>query len=105
MPSETPFVDPLTNELDAVQLLREAVALGKLVAIVALAALVPFLFVVLFGAGSAFGTVFLFATQFVLAVGSGLVLMYVVARAHELVDDDHEDANDRDDQLDGADRA
>ncbi|WP_323675425.1 hypothetical protein [Halorubellus sp. PRR65] len=105
MPSDTPFVDPLTNELDAPQLLREAVPLAKLVALVALGALVPFLFVVLFGARSTLGTVFLFASQFVLAVGTGLVLMYVVARAHELAGDDHADANDRDDRPGGTDRA
>ncbi|WP_227133443.1 hypothetical protein [Halorubellus salinus] len=91
MPSDTPFVDPRTNEIDALQVLREAIPLAKLVALVAATALVPFLFVVLFGAGSTLGTVFLVAAQFVLAVGTGLVLMYVVARARELTDDDRRD--------------
>ena len=87
MPSETPFVNPRTNELDTEQILREAIPLAKLVAVVAAAALLPFLFVVLLGAGSTLGTVFVFAAQFVLAVGTGLVIMYVVARARALGDD------------------
>jgi len=88
MPSDTPFVDPRTNELDTTQVLQEAIPLAKLVAAVAAAALLPFLFVVFFGAGSTLGTAFVFAAQFVLAVGTGIVLMYVVARARILAVDD-----------------
>ena len=82
MPSP-PFVDRGTGELDRKQLIAEAIPLAKLVGVVGVVALVP-LMPLLFGIRSGAGLVFTLAAWFVLAVGSGLVLMYVVARGTQL---------------------
>lgn len=87
MPSR-PFFDPQSGTLDADQLLHEAEPLAKLVALVGLVALVPFLLQwLLFELASiapALAVLFTLATGFVLAVGTGLVLLYVVVRANQL---------------------
>lgn len=80
MSPSTPFFDDDTGSLDTDQLLSEAVPLAKLVALVAAAAVVPLAVVWLLGGRSSLGVVFAILAQFVLAVGTGLVLMYVVAR-------------------------
>ena len=82
MPSP-PFVDRGTGELDTRQLIAETIPLAKLVGVVGVAALVP-LTPLLLGIRSGAGLVFTLAAWFVLAVGSGLVLMYVVARGTQL---------------------
>lgn len=91
MQPSTPFVDPESGELDTDQIIDEAVPLAKLVALVGVAALVPFVLTLLFAEAlalnSALAAVFSVATQFVLAVGSGLVLLYVVARGTQLVEE------------------
>jgi len=83
MPSSTPFVDPATGELDAAQILTEAVPLGKLIGAFVAVSLVPF-GLEFFAGPSALGAVFSLFGQFVLAVGAGIVLMYVIARGREL---------------------
>lgn len=85
MSSSTPFVDP-TGTLDADQILAEAIPLAKLVGLVVGVALVPFAVVFLLGLRSGIGLLFTLVGQFVLAVGSGIVLMYVVARGVQLAD-------------------
>ena len=82
MPSP-PFVDRGTRELDTKQLIAEAVPLAKLVGAVGVVALVP-LTPLLFGIRSGAGLVFVLVAWFVLAVGAGLVLIYVVARGTQL---------------------
>ena len=80
MSPSRPFFDPVTGALDTDQLVREAVPLAKLAAAVLVVAAVPFLF----GLGGPLGLVFVFLTQFVLLVGGGLFLLYVVARGRQL---------------------
>lgn len=84
MPRSTPFVDRETGTIDTAQILVEAIPLAKLIGVFVAIALVPFAMAFLLGGRSAAGAVFAFAGQFVLAVGSGIVLMYVVSRAIQL---------------------
>lgn len=84
MSKAPPFIDPETRSLDTDQLLAEALPLAGLVALFAGVALVPYLFVFLFAGNSALGAFFTIVTQLVLAVGTGVVLMYVVARGIQL---------------------
>jgi len=83
MPSTPPFIDPETGELDFDRIMYEAVPIAKLVALVAGVAVLPFALATLAGP-TAVGGLFALATQFVLAVGSGVVLLYVVRRALQL---------------------
>lgn len=85
MSPSPPFVDRGTGELDAAQILAEAIPLAKLVGLVAAVALVPLL-PMLFGVRSAVGLALTLVGQFALAVGSGVVLLYVVARGVQLAD-------------------
>ncbi|WP_254523028.1 hypothetical protein [Natrinema caseinilyticum] len=91
MAPSRPFFDPQSGELDTDQLLEEAVPLAKLVAVVGAIALVPlvlqFLLLRIFAFVPVFSAVLSLAAQFVLAVGTGIVLLYVVARANQLVDE------------------
>lgn len=87
MPSSRPFVDSGTGTLDTGQIFAEAVPLAKLVGVVVAVALVPFAFVLAVGGHSPLGLLFTFVAQFVLAVGSGVVLVYVVARGVALAGD------------------
>lgn len=84
MPTSVPFIDTETGGLDTKQIQEEAYPLVGLIALFAGLALIPFLFVVLFAGGSLLGTLFIVVTQFILAVGTGIVLMYVIARAVQL---------------------
>ncbi|WP_193570607.1 hypothetical protein [Halorubellus sp. JP-L1] len=104
MPSETPFVDRRDDTLDTDQILLEAVRLAKLVGLFVAIAVVPFVFALLLGP-SGIGFVFGVVGQFVLAVGTGIVLMYVIARAIAIATGgtdehdrrDHRDRHDRGD--------
>ncbi|WP_440989989.1 hypothetical protein [Haloarchaeobius baliensis] len=85
-----PFFTSPSGEFDTGQILYEAIPLAKLVASVAAVAAVPlvlrWLLFELVAATPVFGFVFTLASQFVLAVGTALVLMYVVVRANQLAD-------------------
>ncbi|SEG73623.1 hypothetical protein [Halobellus limi] len=83
MPSRHPFVDAETGTLDRDQILAEAVPLARLLLYVGLIALVPFALAYFFG-GSIVGALLAAAGQFVLAVGAGVVLIYVVVRAIDI---------------------
>ena len=87
MAPSIPFVDRRTGSIDTGQVLAEAMPLAKLVGLVAAVALIPFLLVFFIGGHSVIGAIFAVVGQFVLAVGSGLVLMYVAARAIQLADE------------------
>jgi|GEM_PF-581486 len=91
MSTARPFFVSSSGELDTDRILYEAIPLAKLVAAVGLVALVPvFLQVMLsdlLGFGSALGLLLTLATQFVLAVGTGIVLMYVVVRANQITEE------------------
>lgn len=80
-----PFIDE-TGALDTDEVWVEVVPLAKLVGLFVGIALVP-LAIVFIGAGSsALGGLLTVLAQFVLAVGAGIVLMYVVARGIDLSD-------------------
>jgi len=90
MSTARPFFVSSSGELDTDRILYEAIPLAKLVAAVGLVALAPvFLQVVLgtiLGVPSPLGLLLTLATQFVLAVGTGIVLMYVVVRANRIAE-------------------
>ncbi|WP_302080451.1 hypothetical protein [Salinibaculum rarum] len=86
MPPSVPFIDRETGALDTDQILSEAYPLTGLIALFAGLALIPFLLAVLFAMNSLLGTLFVIVAQFVLAVGTGIVLMYVIARGIQLAD-------------------
>jgi len=79
------------DELDSGAVWREVVPLARLVAVVGAVALVPlalqWLFVETLGLVPVLTALLSVATQFVLAVGTGVVLLYVVTRAIRLADD------------------
>ncbi|MEF8784739.1 MAG: hypothetical protein V5A45_02315 [Haloarculaceae archaeon] len=79
-----PFIDPETSELDTDQILTEAYPLIGLIVLFAGLALIPFLIVLLFAGNSLLGSLFTLLAQGILAVGTGIVLMYVIARAIQL---------------------
>ena len=85
MPSP-PFVESETGRIDRNRVLVEAIPLAELVGLVGAIALVPFALVILLGP-SGFGALFMLLTQFILAVGSGVVLIYVISRAVQLVNE------------------
>jgi len=76
------------DELDAGAVYREALPVAALVAAFGAVALVPvflqWLVVETLGFAPVLTGLLAFATQFVLAVGTGVVLVYVVARGTEL---------------------
>ena len=82
-----PLVDPETGEIDRDRVLSEAVPLAKLVLLVAAVAFLPFSVALLLGSYSLFGRLFTLLSQFVLAVGSGLVLIYAVARGVQIAEE------------------
>ncbi|WP_135363640.1 hypothetical protein [Halosimplex halophilum] len=84
-PPSAPFIEQ-SGTLDTDQIRTEAVPLAGLIGLFVGLALVPFLGVFLFGGTTGLGFVFALATQFVLAVGTGVVLIYVVARGVQLAD-------------------
>jgi len=84
MPSRRPFVDVETGTLDRDQILAEAVPLARLVLFFGLIALVPFALAFFFFGRSILGTVLAAIGQFVLAVGAGIVLMYVFVRGVDI---------------------
>lgn len=84
MPPSTPFIDRESGTLDTVQIRYEAVPLAKLVALVAAVALVPRWIATEIGL---FPGVFALLAQFVVAVGSSVVLLYVIARGIQLAEE------------------
>lgn len=81
MSTSTPFIDRESDSLDTDQIRDEAVPLTKLIGLVTLIALVPHWVATETGL---FPGVFEFLAQFVLAVGSSIVLLYVITRAIQL---------------------
>ncbi|WP_336339289.1 hypothetical protein [Haloarcula brevis] len=79
-----PFIDPATGELDTAQILSEAVPLAKLVGVFVAGSLLPYAIVFFGSEGTVLGAVLALLGDFVLAVGAGVVLMYVVARGIRL---------------------
>lgn len=85
MTSSPPFVDPNTAVLDTDQIMVEAILLAKLIGLFVGLALVPL--AVAFTVRGVPGAVFTLVAQFILAVGSGIVLIYAVSRGIQLSSD------------------
>ena len=81
-----PFIDPASGELDLKQILAEAYPLAGLVLLFGGIALLLFLITLLIGGGTLIAGFLTVASQFVLAVGGGVVLLYVIARGIQLAD-------------------
>lgn len=84
MSNSPPFIDQSSSTLDFEQIREEVFPLLGLVVFFGGLALLTFLFALVFSGTSAFGLLFMVLTQLVLAVGGGIVLMYVVARGIQL---------------------
>jgi len=83
MSPSRPFIEPGSGGLDTDQILVETYPLAGLVLLFAGLALVPFLLALLFG-GSFLSGLFTVFAQLLLAIGSGIMLMYVIARGVQL---------------------
>lgn len=81
--ARAPFVDRDDGTVDFRQLYREAIPLATLIGLVVIVALVPLSIAML----GVLTFVFLLVAQFVLAVGGGLVLLYIVARGMQLAEE------------------
>jgi len=84
--SSPPFIDPESGELDLSRIRAEIFPLAGLVVLFGGAALLPFLITLLVAGNSLLGGFLTVVTQLILAVGTGIVLMYVVARGVQLAD-------------------
>jgi hypothetical protein len=87
MPPSKPFIDRSTGGLNTDQIRAEAYPLAGLIARFAGLALIPLLFVFLLFGNSPLGFLFTLATQFILAIGTGVVLLYIVARGTQLANE------------------
>lgn len=85
--SSPPFIDQASGELDLGQIRVEVFRLAGLVLLFGGIALLLFLLTLLVGGGTVLAGVLTVVSQFVLAVGAGIVLMYVVARGIQLADE------------------
>ncbi|WP_203229193.1 hypothetical protein [Halobellus captivus] len=84
MPSRRPFIDAETGSVDRNQVLLEAVPLAKLVLFFVAVAAIPFALVYFLFGSSPVGAVLAVVGQFVLAIGTGVVLIYIVVRGIDL---------------------
>jgi len=84
--SSPPFIDPESGELDVRQIRAEAFPLAGLIVLFGGAALLLFLISLLVGGSSLLVGLLTVVSQFVIAVGTGITLMYVVARGIQLAD-------------------
>ena len=84
--SSPPFIDPESGELDLDQIRAEVFPLAGLIVLFGGAALLVFLIMLLVAGNSLLAGFFTVVSQFILAVGAGIVLMYVIARGIQLAD-------------------
>lgn len=87
MPHSPPFVDRETGTVNTDQILAEAVPLAKLIGLFVALALVPLILVVLLAGNSLVGMILAVVAQFILAVGAGIVLLYIISRGIHLADE------------------
>ena len=81
-----PFIDPESGELDLAQIRAEVFPLVGLIVLFGGLALLVFLVTLLVGGNALLAGFLTVVSQFTLAVGTGIVLMYVVARGIQLAD-------------------
>jgi hypothetical protein len=84
--SSPPFIDEESGELDLSQIRDEVFRLASLIVLFGGLALLVFLITLLIAGNSLLGGLFTVVSQFILAVGTGIVLMYVVGRGIQLAD-------------------
>jgi hypothetical protein len=85
MPSQTPFFDSETGTLDVAAVLSEAIPVARLVGLFVAVSLLPLVVGTFsFGPDSLVGAAFVLVGRFVLAVGAGVTLLYVVVRGRRL---------------------
>lgn len=85
--SSPPFIDQESGELDLGQIRTEVFPLAGLIVLFGGLALLMFLITLLVAGNSLLGGVFTVVSQFILAIGTGIVLMYVIARGVQLADE------------------
>jgi hypothetical protein len=85
--SSPPFIDQASGELDLGQIRAEVFPLAALIVLFGGMALLVFLIMLLIGGNSLLTGLLTVVSQFILAVGTGIVLMYVIARGIQLADD------------------
>jgi hypothetical protein len=78
-----PFFKRDTRAFDSEQILTEAIPLAKLIGLIAALALIPAGIAFTFGT---FPQALLLVTQFILPVGTGIVLLYIIARGIQLAE-------------------
>lgn len=79
-----PFLDQEEGTIDLRQLWSEAVPLMALIGLVAVVALIPLALLLTL---EILPIVFTILTQFILAVGAGIILLYVIARGIQLAEE------------------
>jgi hypothetical protein len=84
--SVPPFIDQESGELNFDQIRREVFPLAGLIVLFGGAALLVFLLALLAAGNSLLSGFFTVLSQFILAVGTGIVLIYVIARGVQLAD-------------------
>ena len=85
--SSPPFIHRESGELDLSQVRAEVFPLAGLILLFGSLALLVFLIMLLAAGNSLLGGLLTVVTQFILAVGTGIVLMYVIARGIQLADE------------------
>jgi hypothetical protein len=84
--SSPPFIDQESGELDISQIRAEVFRLAGLIVLFGGVALLVFLITLLVAGNAILVGLLTVVTQFVLAVGTGIVLMYVIGRGIQLAD-------------------
>ncbi|MFY4814206.1 hypothetical protein [Haloarcula argentinensis] len=79
-----PFIDPATGEINTAQIISEAVPLAKLIGVFVAGSLFPYSLALLASERSAVGSLLLVVGHFIVAVGAGIALIYVIARGIRL---------------------
>lgn len=82
-----PFIDQASGELDLGQIRTEVFPLAALIVLFGGLALLVFLITLLIGGNSLLAGLLTVVSQFILAVGTGVVLMHVIARGIQLADE------------------
>lgn len=84
--SSPPFIDQESGELDLSQIQAEVFRLSGLIVLFGGVALLVFLITLLIAGNSLLAGFLTVVSQFILVVGTGIVLMYVIARGIQLAD-------------------
>lgn len=86
--SSPPFIDQESEELDLGQIRAEVFPLAGLIVLFGGLALLIFLLMLLVAGNSLLGGFLTVVSQFILAVGTGIVLMYVIGRGIQLANEE-----------------